>query len=46
MIKPLWTEGAEWDTINLMMHDDLFHDRPFRVTNSRELKKFRQQQVE
>ena len=40
MEKPLWTEGAVWDTITLMIHDDLFNNRPVRVTQPQELKEF------
>jgi arylsulfatase A-like enzyme len=40
-MKPLWTEGAMWDTITLMIHDDLMHNRKVRVRNPEELKNFR-----
>ncbi len=40
-MKPLWTEGAVWDTITLMIHDDLMNNRKVRVRNPDELKKFR-----
>jgi arylsulfatase A-like enzyme len=40
-MKPLWTEGALWDTITLMIHDDLMHNRRVRVAGPDELKKFR-----
>ena len=40
MKKPLWTEGAVWDTITLMIHDDLYNNRPVRVTQPQELNKF------
>jgi arylsulfatase A-like enzyme len=40
--KPLWTEGAIWDTITLMIHDDLMHNRSVRVHNPDELKNFKQ----
>ena len=40
-IKPLWTEGAVWDTITLMIHDDLMHNRKVRVHNPDELEQFR-----
>ncbi|GAB2806828.1 hypothetical protein GCM10027043_02160 [Ferruginibacter profundus] len=40
-MKPLWTEGAIWDTITLMIHDDLMNNRKVRVHNPEELKKFR-----
>ena len=38
-MKPLWTEGAIWDTITLMIHDDLMHNKKVRVRNPEELKK-------
>ena len=40
-MKPIWTEGAVWDTITLMIHDDLMHNRNVRVHNPEELEKFR-----
>ncbi len=40
-MKPLWTEGAVWDTITLMIHDDLMHNRKVRVQNPSELEQFR-----
>lgn len=40
-MKPIWTEGAVWDTITLMIHDDLMKNRKVRVRNPDELKKFR-----
>lgn len=40
MIPPLWTEGALWDTITLMIHDDLFHNRKVRVKDPVQLKKY------
>ena len=40
-MKPLWTEGATWDTITLMIHDDLMNNRKVRVRNPQELQKFR-----
>ena len=40
-MKPLWTEGAMWDTITLMIHDDLMHNRKVRVKNPDDLEKFR-----
>ncbi len=39
-MKPLWTEGAVWDTITLMIHDDLMNNRKVRVRNPEELQKF------
>ncbi len=40
-MKPLWTEGPLWDTITLMIHDDLMNNRKVRVRNPQELQKFR-----
>jgi arylsulfatase A-like enzyme len=36
-MKPIWTEGAVWDTITLMIHDDLMNNRKVRVRNPEEL---------
>jgi arylsulfatase A-like enzyme len=38
--KPLWTEGAIWDTITLMIHDDLMQNRKIIVHDPIELKRF------
>lgn len=40
-MHPAWTEGAVWDTITLMIHDDLMRNRRVRVHNPDELKQFR-----
>jgi arylsulfatase A-like enzyme len=40
-MRPIWTEGAVWDTITLMIHDDLMKNRKVRVHNPDELNKFR-----
>jgi arylsulfatase A-like enzyme len=40
-MKPIWTEGAVWDTITLMIHDDLMKNRKIRVADPGELGKFR-----
>lgn len=40
-MKPIWTEGAVWDTITLMIHDDLMQNRPVRVYNPEDLTRFR-----
>ena len=40
-MNPIWTEGAIWDTITLMIHDDLMNNRKVRVQNPEELEKFR-----
>lgn len=39
-MKPLWTEGAIWDTITLMIHDDLMNNRKVRVSDPQQLEKF------
>lgn len=44
MIAPAWTEGALWDTITLMIHDDLMQNRKVRVRNPEELEKYRRAQ--
>lgn len=40
-MNPNWTEGPVWDTITLMIHDDLMQNRKVRVHNPEELEKFR-----
>ncbi len=40
-MKPIWTEGAVWDTITFMIHDDLMNNRKVRVYNPEDLEKFR-----
>jgi len=40
-MKPLWTEGAAWDTITLMIHDDLMHNRKVRFYSPDQLDRFR-----
>ncbi len=40
-MKPIWTEGAVWDTITFMIHDDLMHNRKVQVRNPEELQQFR-----
>jgi arylsulfatase A-like enzyme len=40
-MKPIWTEGALWDSITLMIHDDLMNNRKVRVRNPEELERFR-----
>lgn len=40
-MKPAWTEGHDWDTITLMIHDDLMHNRKVRLHSIEELEKFR-----
>jgi len=38
-IEPLWTEGAAWDTITWMIHQDLMQNRPVRAKDPGQLKK-------
>jgi len=40
-MKPIWREGAIWDTITLMIHDDLMNNRKVRVADPQQLEKFR-----
>ena len=40
-MQPIWTEGKDWDTVTLMIHDDLMQNRKPRVRNLEELKKFK-----
>lgn len=42
LIPPRWTEGHVWDTITLMIHDDLMHNRQVRVKNPEGLNEFRE----
>jgi arylsulfatase A-like enzyme len=37
-LKPNWTEGATWDTITFMIHQDLMQNKPIRVFNPEDLK--------
>lgn len=39
-MKPIWTEGALWDSITSMIHDDLMNNRKVRVRNPEELERF------
>lgn len=39
-LKPFWTEGATWDTITFMIHEDLMQNKPIRVFNPEDLKLF------
>lgn len=41
-IAPLWTEGAAWDTITWMIHQDLMLNRPIRAKDPGQLKKNKQ----
>ena len=44
-MKPAWTEGKMWDTITLMIHDDLMNNRTVRVKDSAALDKFRSKKL-
>jgi len=41
-IAPLWTEGAVWDTITWMIHQDLMLNRPVRAKDPEQLRKYKQ----
>jgi arylsulfatase A-like enzyme len=43
-IAPLWTEGAQWDTITWMIHQDLMLNRPLRAKDPGQLKTYKQNQ--
>lgn len=45
LIQPLWTEGAVWDTITWMIHEDLFLNRKIRVKDIGQLKNWKQKQT-
>ena len=38
-VAPLWTEGAEWDTITWMIHQDLMLNREIRAKDPSQLKR-------
>jgi arylsulfatase A-like enzyme len=38
LIAPLWTEGAAWDTVTWLIHQDYFNNRPVRVKNPGQLR--------
>lgn len=40
-MKPIWREGAIWDTITLMIHDDLMNNQKVRVADPQQLEKYR-----
>ncbi|MGQ7868235.1 hypothetical protein [Sunxiuqinia sp. sy24] len=42
LMEPLWTEGATWDTISWMIHQDLMLNRAVRVKNPRQLNQWKQ----
>lgn len=39
-MQPIWREGKVWDTITLMIHDDLFNNNKVRIRNPEELQKY------
>jgi arylsulfatase A-like enzyme len=41
LAEPLWTEGATWDTITWMIHQDLFLNREVRVKEPQQLSRHR-----
>ncbi|WP_052343393.1 sulfatase-like hydrolase/transferase [Saccharicrinis fermentans] len=46
LIQPLWTEGAIWDTITWMIHEDYYLNRPVRVKDPGSLKEWRKRKRE
>ncbi len=38
--NPIWTEGATWDTITWMIHQDLMSNQKVRLKSPGQLKKF------
>ncbi len=44
LMDPLWTEGAVWDTITWMIHQDLMLNRPVRAKGPGQLKRFLEEQ--
>ena len=40
-MNPLWTEGARWDSVTFMIHDDLMHNRKPHVRSPEEMDRFR-----
>jgi arylsulfatase A-like enzyme len=45
-MAPLWTEGKQWDTITLMIHDHLMRNKPVIVRNPEELKQFKAKTIQ
>lgn len=43
LMKPLWTEGADWDKVTLEVHRDLMNNRPIRFKNPWDMKKYLKQ---
>jgi arylsulfatase A-like enzyme len=44
LTEPLWTEGATWDTITWLIHQDLFLNREVRVKEPSQLNRMRANQ--
>ncbi len=44
-MNPIWTEGKIWDTITLMIHDDLLKNQKVRVHEPKELEQYRKQTI-
>ena len=40
LMEPLWTEGATWDTITWMIHQDLMNNNPVRFKNPEQLENY------
>ena len=43
LVKPLWTEGTDWDKVTLEVHRDLMNNRPIRFKNPWDMKKYLKQ---
>ena len=41
LVRPLWSEGEEWDEITRMIHEDLMKNRAVGVTSPAQLKKYK-----
>lgn len=41
MMPPLWTEGAVWDSITWMIHQDYYNNRKIRVQDPTQLRRWR-----
>jgi arylsulfatase A-like enzyme len=42
LISPLWTEGAKWDSVTWMIHQDLMSNNEVRAKDPSQFKKIRQ----
>ena len=45
-MEPLWEEGALWDEITWLIHQDLFENKTPQVTNPRQLREMKNKQKE